>query len=163
MVSFKQSSFRSFLCLFSSRNISHSFFCCTGYQKAISITHYVPIVGDFFNEGFTRCGIYCPSNGIWYIKGMQGQPDIKFQLGGPQFVPLVADIFNEGQFRCIAVNQVDGNWYCKAPGKQGWTGGWNGVGDKNAPKNGDHIFQHGATQDIPLAHNIFGDGKFFIY
>ena len=133
---------------------------CIGSGKAISITSYVPIVGDFFNEGFTRCAIYCPANGVWYIKGNQGQPDINFQLGGPQFVPLVADIFNEGQFRCIVVNQADGNWCCKAPGQQGWTGGWNGVGDKSAQKNCDICFNHGQPGDIPLAHNIFGDGEF---
>ena len=89
---------------------------------------------------------------------MQGQPDVSFQLGGPQFVPLVADIFNEGQFRCIAWDQGNGNWCCKAPGKQDFN--WNRLNDQNDPKNSDHVFQHGAPGDTPLAHNIFADGAF---
>ena len=115
-------------------------------------------MADFFNEGYTRCGIFCKRTGTWHIKGSKGQPDATFKHGWLQDTPLVADIFNEGQYRCIVVNQEDGNWYCKAPGKQSWTGGWNGVGDKNNPKNCDIVFNHGQPGDIPLAHNIFGDG-----
>ena len=118
----------------------------------------VPIVADFFNEGYTRCGIYYPANGVWYIKGSKGQPDINFQLGGAQWTPLVADIFNEGQFRCIVVNQTSGDWACKAPGTQSWSGGWNGK-EPNKKINSDIVFKFGQAGDIPMAHNIFADGK----
>ena len=38
-----------------------------GVAKVLTITESIPIVADFFNEGYTRPGLFCSNDGRWYI------------------------------------------------------------------------------------------------
>ena len=116
--------------------------------KVLTITESIPIVADFFNEGYTRPGLFCSNDGTWHVKGSKGAPDDVFQCGGAGDIPLVADIFNEGKNRCIVYRPSDGTWYCK------------GVGKGNGGCANSVSFQLGGSdQDVPIVENIFGDGN----
>ena len=116
----------------------------------------IPMFADFFNENICRAGVFRPSNGRWYVKGVKLDPDVSFQCGSPNTkeVPMVGDIFNEGKSRVMVWQPATGTWFIKGFGKGDYSEHTGGVTFEYGKDDGKD--EHGLR--IPMIADIFGDG-----
>jgi len=87
------------------------------------------VVGDWTGTGFSRIGVYRPSDGRWYLdRNGDGQwsgcsVDIclgPFGLPGDQ--PVVGDWTGTGVVRIGVYRPGDGRWYLDLSGDGAWNG-----------------------------------------
>lgn len=99
-------------------------------------------MGDFFNENICRAGVFRPSNGNWYVRGVEGGvnggADVVLQFGQAGDIPFIADILKEGKNRLIVWRPSTGVWFVKDLSTASW-----GSGDC-------FQMQCGEAADIPL-------------
>jgi hypothetical protein len=86
-------------------NGANTFFLhnCNGYGPAdntftFGANGFIPLSGDWDNDGFDSIGVYDPSSGCFFLRNSNssGPADITVCFGPPNAVPLVGDWDNDG-------------------------------------------------------------------
>ena len=110
---------------------------------------------DYFNEGRPRLAVWRPSNGVWYIKGREGDKNlgiskmnIALQCGVNGDVPVPGDYFGDGIVRLAVWRPSNGVWYIKGTDIADW-----------GFSTGNVAVQCGVSGDIPVPYDFFGEGK----
>ena len=113
----------------------------------------VPFISNIFGDG-KRLITWRPSEGKWHIKGLgnnhwaNSTGNLSISYGKNGDIPLISNLFGDGA-RLIIWRPSDGKWYIKGL-----------LNSSGANITADiPPIQNGVNGDIPLIHDIFGDGK----
>lgn len=112
----------------------------------------VPFISNLFGDG-KRLITWRPSEGRWHIKGpgnnhwarSTGNVSVSFGKNGD--IPLISNLFGDGP-RLITWRPSNGKWFIKGLLN---SSGANITADLSP-------IQNGRNGDVPLVHDIFGDG-----
>ena len=98
----------------------------------------VSSVGDFSGDFKSEIGVFRPSTGVWYLRGMS----TSYTWGGAGDVPVAGDYDGDGKVDVAVFRRATGAWYIWRSGSQtGLTYTW------------------GGGTDVPVVNDYDGDGK----
>jgi hypothetical protein len=109
---------------------------------------YLPVVGDWNNDGVMTVGCYEPATGIWYLKNNNsvGNYDITFTFGGGNYIPVAGDWDGNGTWTAGLYDASSGNWYLRNNFNSG------------APGALETPFSYGGSQYKPVVGDWDGNG-----
>jgi len=115
----------------------------------------IPLPGDFTGDHMIDLATFRPSEGTWNVRGRLTDErwgtlvdNKKVVFGAERDVPVPLDYFNEGKLRMAVWRPANGTWYIKGAGFKSWK-----------DSTGNLVIKCGATGDIPVPGDYYGDGK----